>query len=227
MSTLDHWAAGQRDLSALGRTLTDGEAELVVPACPDWTVREVFAHQAGVASDILGGRLEGVATDPWTQRQVEERAERTLSQILDEWEADAPRLIEAMTPLGDAIDPRMFMDLWTHDQDVRGAVRRPGGRDGDAAVWVAERLRQNAHEQFERSGLAPIGIDLGDGPTDSAEHGAVRVDRFEFIRASVGRRSPDQVRAWAWSVADPEPYVCLVPVFNPRDTELLEPATPT
>ena len=32
MGPLDHWAAGQQSLGALGREMTDAEAELVVPA---------------------------------------------------------------------------------------------------------------------------------------------------------------------------------------------------
>jgi hypothetical protein len=51
---------------ALGRTLDDAQADRVVPACPDWTVRDAYAHQAGVSADILAGRMDGVATDEWT-----------------------------------------------------------------------------------------------------------------------------------------------------------------
>ncbi len=220
MGPLDHWAASQQSLGALGRELTDAEAELVVPACPDWTVREVFAHQAGVAADILGGRLDGVATDPWTERQVAERADRSLTEILDEWEADTPRLIEAMAPFGDDIDPRMVIDLWTHDHDIRAAVGRAGGRDDATAAWVADRLQADAERRFAKAGLTPTAVVFAEDDTVVA----LVVDPFEFSRARVGRRSPDQVRAWAWRVDDPDPYVALVPVFPPRATDLVEPA---
>ena len=46
MSVLDLWAAAQADMSALGRGLPADEADAPVPACPVWTVRDVFAHQA-------------------------------------------------------------------------------------------------------------------------------------------------------------------------------------
>ena len=177
-------------MSALGRGLRDDEGDTPVPACPVWTVREVFAHQAGVANDILGGRMEGVASDPWTQRQVDERAGRTLAEILDEWDADAPRLLEAMAPLGDAVDPRLVIDVWTHDQDVRGAVGRPGLRRGERAEWVADRFRDHVADQVGRAELAPLTVDFGDRPG----RGSVTVDRFEFCRATVGRRSLDQIR---------------------------------
>ena len=223
MSVLDLWAAAQADMSALGRGLRTDEADAPVPACPRWKVRDVFAHQAGVASDILGGRLEGVTTDPWTQRQVEERAGRTLAEILDEWDADAPRLLEAMAPLGDAVDPRMVIDVWTHDQDVRGAVGRPGRRDGERAEWVGDRFRDHLAEEVERAELAPLVVDFGDRP---AAEGSVAVSRFEFCRALVGRRSLDQIRQWSWTVDDPEPYVGLIPVFAARADALIEPEAP-
>jgi uncharacterized protein (TIGR03083 family) len=223
MSVLDLWAAAQADMSALGRGLRADEADAPVPACPVWTVHDVFAHQAGVAGDILGGRLEGVTTDPWTQRQVEERAGRTLAEILDEWDADAPRLIEAMAPLGDAVDPRMVIDVWTHDQDVRGAVGRPGQRNGERAEWVGDRFREHLAEEVERAELAPLVVDFGDRP---AAEGSVAVSRFEFCRALVGRRSLDQIRQWTWTVDDPEPYVGLIPVFAARADALIEPEAP-
>ena len=36
----------------------------------EWTVKDVVAHLCGACEDILAGRLEGVATDPWTEAQV-------------------------------------------------------------------------------------------------------------------------------------------------------------
>ena len=223
MSVLELWADTRADMSALGRDLQAEEGDLPVPACPVWTVREVFAHQAGVANDILGGRMEGVASDPWTQRQVDERAGRTLVEILDEWDADAPRLLEAMAPLGDTVDPRLVIDVWTHDQDVRGAVGRPGQRHGERVEWVADRFRDHVADQVERAGLAPLTVDFGDRP---AAEGSVTVDRFEFCRATVGRRSLDQIRQWAWAVDDPEPYVGLIPAFAARADALVEPEAP-
>ncbi len=223
MGPLDHWAATQQSMTALGRDLTDEQAELAVPACPEWTVRQVFAHQAGVAADILGGRLEGVTTDPWTDRQVTERAEHSLTRILDEWDADAPRLLEAMAPLGDAVDSRMVIDIWTHEQDVRGAVGRAGNRSGPVMDWILVAAGNHLERQFDRSGLPPLVVETGAGPTPVGG-ASLSVDAFELARALTGRRSLDQMRAWAWTVEDPEPYLSLIPAFSARTTDLIEPA---
>ena len=183
----------------------------------------MFAHQAGVAADLLAGRLDGVATDPWTQRQVAERADRSLPQILDEWDADAPQLLATLAPFGDDVDPRLVVDLWTHHQDVRGAVGRAGDRDTDLARWAAVGLRRFAQKQFRTAGLDPSSVAFTeDGAAPDGV--AVAVDRFEFSRAAVGRRSRAQVRSWAWTVADPEPYLPLVAVFAARPDDLEEPA---
>ena len=220
MGAIDLWADGQRTMSALGRTLDAADGERPVPACPAWTVREVFAHQAGVAADLLALRLEGITTEPWTARQVDERAERSLDEILDEWDADAPRLVEMLRPMEDDVDPRLVLDVWTHGQDVRHAVGRPGERSGPVVDFVVEQVRDFVEEQFTDAGLDPIRIDCGDGRTVAA----VRVDPYEFVRAVVGRRSADQVAEWAWSVPDPSPYVEVMPAFALRPDALEEPA---
>src|SRR5262249_10638714 len=43
------------------------------PATPEWTVHDVLAHLVGVTDDVVNGRLDGIATDEWTQKQVDAR----------------------------------------------------------------------------------------------------------------------------------------------------------
>lgn len=219
---LDLWQQGQQELLALGRSLDDHAAARHVPACPEWTVKDVFAHQAGVAADVIGGRVDGIATDEWTERQIVERADKPLGAVLDEWEATAPRLVETLRPVADHVDPRLVIDLWIHDQDVRGALTRPGNRSGPVADWSIERLRRSIANRYKEAGLAPVTIDFHED-LDPAPGGRLLVDSFEFARAAVGRRSPTQVRSWEWEVGDLTPYAELVPLFGPRDDVLVEP----
>ena len=44
--------------------------DTMVPAAPEWRVRDVVAHLSGVCADIVNGNLDGVTTDPWTAVQV-------------------------------------------------------------------------------------------------------------------------------------------------------------
>ena len=57
---------GRIDALVRGR---DGIAELAVPACPGWTVRQVVAHVAGVAQDIVTLNLEKKGTGPGRTRR--------------------------------------------------------------------------------------------------------------------------------------------------------------
>ena len=61
------------------------QADLAVPATPDWRVRELMAHVVGVTADVAAGRLEGAGTDAWTAVQVEQRQGRSIGELLDEW----------------------------------------------------------------------------------------------------------------------------------------------
>src|SRR5262245_37983537 len=222
MGVLDLWTDSQRAMSTLGRSLDDIQAETTTPACPEWTVRQVFAHQAGVVTDILAGRLDGLATDEWTQRQVDERADRSLGEILDEWDAGASQLVEALTPVGDGVDPRLLVDIWNHHQDVLGAVGRREEPNATGRFVIAA-LRANLAERLAEAGLPPLALDLGDGSTNGEAPVSVRAPAFEYARAGVGRRSRAQIRAWDWAGDDPDPYVDQIPVFAPRAHDLQEP----
>ena len=64
-----------RNLHGLVATLT--EDEWVAPTrCEGWTVSDISAHVTGVMADITAGRLEGIDTQPWYERQVDERRGR-------------------------------------------------------------------------------------------------------------------------------------------------------
>ena len=42
-------------ISELVRSCDDASAETIVPACPDWTVRQLCSHLAGVCADLVAG----------------------------------------------------------------------------------------------------------------------------------------------------------------------------
>lgn len=211
-------------MTDVGRSLDETTAAGQCAATPEWSVKDVYAHQAGVAADILAGNLEGVATDPWTARQVAERRDLSLAEVLDEWDATAPQIESLIRSLGDAMDPRLLMDLWTHEQDVRHTLGRPGGRESTAAAFSEPFLVGGYAARVCREGLPAVEVVFGDDTTvagDGDPVGSVKVARFDFLRAVLGRRSPGETRAWDWSV-DPEPYVALIPVFGPRTDPLDE-----
>src|SRR4051794_19519506 len=140
MDFVDVHRQGRQRVLELAEDIDEDAAAGLVRACPEWTVKDVYAHMVGVPADILAGRLDGVATDPWTARQVAERADRSLAEICAELIALGPAFDDVLGAFGDAMDRRLFVDQWSHEQDVRGTVGRPGGRDVPIVAWSVNAL---------------------------------------------------------------------------------------
>ena len=73
-------------IGGLIRAATPDAIERIAPATPLWRVHDVLAHVVGVTTDILAGRLDGVASDAWTDAQVAVRRNTPAGDLLAEWE---------------------------------------------------------------------------------------------------------------------------------------------
>ena len=121
--------ATRRRVTALVVDLDPNQLATPVPGTPAWTVQDLLAHLSGVAADLVAGNMEGAATDAWTARQVAQRRGRASSELLEEWEGNAPA-VEAFLA---GVDFHPFVvDVFTHEHDLRGALGEPGS--SDAAV---------------------------------------------------------------------------------------------
>ena len=162
------------------RSLPEDADEIVVPHCPLWTVAELASHLMGVNDDIVNGRLEGVATDEWTQAQVERHRGKSLHNIADEFEALAERFDPLLPHIPAMARSQMTMDAVTHEHDLRHAVGHPGARDSRAVKagvgWIREWIAQR-----NVAGSEPL---LETGISD-----------FDLLRSFTGRRSERQVSA--------------------------------
>ena len=195
------YAEGRERLMDL---VSSGDPATPVPTCPSWTVKDVLAHVAGVPADILAGRLDGVASDPWTQAQVDARRDRTVAEICEEWRETGPQIdaiIDSFGPTG----AQLLFDLTTHEHDVRLALGVPGARDADVVDVVLDFVVTNLAAaapgplRIEADGLA---WEVGDGEPAAT----LRTDRFTLLRAMSGRRTPAQLFALDWD-GDPEPFL--------------------
>jgi uncharacterized protein (TIGR03083 family) len=112
--------------------------ELVVPACPAWTIRQMVAHLVGVAQDIVSLNMAEKAAGSWTQAQVDRLAGHSLDELLDLW----GRMIDPVTPTlaPQASACQLVFDALTHEHDIRGALSETGSRTGDLAFEVALRF---------------------------------------------------------------------------------------
>ena len=233
MNLIERYQFNRTSFQLLGRSLSESQGQVNVVATPEWTVSDNFAHMAGVADDVLAGRLEGVATDPWTEAQVQARRGRSLSELLEEWESKAPAVEELLMPMADQIDPRLVIDLWTHEQDVRGALGIPGGDRDKTLNWIVEQLVTGWQQRIERSDLNALEIEIlpaagdlqaqNDPKTSGEPAGSLRITPFEAARLTLGRRSRQQILNYDWSgVADPAAYIDLLVVFSPAIQDIVE-----
>lgn len=194
----DAYAGCRARIAGLTADLDAAGAGAPVPTCPAWTVHDIVAHVAGVVDDALNGRLDGVATDPWTAAQVEARRDRSIPEMLAEWDAQAPGFEALLDQIGDP-GRQAVTDVVTHEHDIRTALGAPGSRDSDAVGiglgFAAYWLVSSAGERGVGLRIEPDGADPV-GPDDATA--VLGGDRFTLLRAATGRRSVDQLRELRW-----------------------------
>jgi uncharacterized protein (TIGR03083 family) len=177
----------------------DGQrAATAVPTCPKWSVHDVVAHVTGVVDDALAGRLDGMATEPWTAAQVEARRARPIADMLAEWDANAPSFEELLDTVGDP-GRQAVTDVVTHEHDIRAALDEPGARDSDAVHIGLGFVSAGFVASAAGHGVA-VRVHATDGSEfgDQAASVVLSGDPFELLRAMTGRRSIPQLRAMHW-----------------------------
>jgi uncharacterized protein (TIGR03083 family) len=210
-------------VNALVVDTDDVALDTIAPATPEWRVRDLLAHLAGVTADIVSGNLEGVGTDEWTARHVEQRRDRSIDELMAEWNERAPT-VEAMTGEFGRAAGQLLSDATTHEHDIRGALGVPGARDSDAVALSFESGGTSLGIELDRAGIGAICVHHDEmtstfGAADPIA--TLRTTRFEFVRALTGRRSRDQIAAYDWDgVMEPEHLV--LGLFSVRPVALVE-----
>ena len=158
-------AAYQQTIQAvidLGRSCGDADFDLPT-ACPGWTVKDQISHVVGLESWLHSGDIPSVPVPDYphirheagkfVERSVEQRRNMVGSKVVNELEVVAAKRIEQFSapemtletvvrgawgpaPAGESLRLRI-LDIWTHEQDIRQALKRPGNLDsGGAAVFM-------------------------------------------------------------------------------------------
>lgn len=208
---------------ALLQSATDEQLNAHAPATPEWRTRDVLAHLTGVTTDVLTGNLDGVGTDPWTKVQVDARRDQPVADLLAEWEKNGPQIDPMIASFG-VVAGQFLVDSVTHEHDIRGALDAPGARDSDGLAigfaWLGSRvgeMRDGAEAGALRVETEAGPYTFGSGsPTETCA-----TSRFDFVRASTGRRSVEQIAAWDWD-GEPRPDLLVMPIFTPRPDPLIE-----
>lgn len=151
------------------------EAEWQAPTpCPTWSVADIYAHIVGPEKWFAegGSPYEG-STQEWIDSHVDAYrgypAEALMAELRAVIGVRRQQLAEAETqptvfiPLFHAYGPheiglrfRLF-DLWTHEQDVRVAVKRPGNLATPSARTAQEILISSLPKSIAKTAGAPPG----------------------------------------------------------------------
>jgi len=204
--------------------------------CPGWTVHDIVAHVVGLEDVLTGGtepdvelpgNLAHVTNDVsrYTERHVHARRDvkpvdlvdelamvvgRRRTQLAGDLDAMAPTFLGGEQPLVKSLGLRAF-DIFSHEQDVRRAVGRPGHLDGPAArSYLTRALRGLAQALPDRvvadeatlvfavtgAQVADLWLDLGEGqilsdrPADPTV--TMSFDFADFVPLTGGREdAPD------------------------------------
>jgi len=174
----DAYASLRVRVTELMQSLSLEQSKTVVPHCPQWTVKDCLAHMVGVPEDVINGQMDGVATDAWTDRQVQRHAEDSVADLLSIWETNAQVFAQILPNIPQPVISQFMFDQTTHEHDIRKAVGQPGGRD-TLAVAVAEGFIRNSLALQSDPAIAQL-----------ATH---KLPGFEFLRSLSGRRSRSQI----------------------------------
>lgn len=237
------YADTRASMVALTEDLDDGALGARVPACPDWSIKELIAHVTSISASLASGEFPADLNpsmfwddDMATRREafiddaLEARRDRSIGVILKEWLETAAALDQMIRgerpwpvapPLPEWI---LVTDLAVHHHDLRGALDAPGERDSLATGLALRSYVEGMRFRSAIEQLPPFKIIAGSrewliGTGDPVA--TVTADPFELARAASGRRSIDQVRAFEW-IGDPEPILhCFFP-YGLRTEALVE-----
>jgi uncharacterized protein (TIGR03083 family) len=221
MDAIEEWTRAQGRVIALVQSLSATAAHVLVPSCPDWTVRELLSHMVGLDVDVLAGDEPDDHNSTWTQRQVDERAAHDTETIVAEWLTTTAPLQRWMAdnstrPLGDVV---------IHEQDLRGALNAPGARDTDGLAALRDRMAAGFAAGVAQAGLPTVAL-VSDSWSFSAGDGepavTITASEYDLTRALMSRRSATQLRKWTVR-GNLEPYLAVFAALGPLpETDLVE-----
>lgn len=199
------YRATRARITELTTGLDDASADSIVPACPDWTVRQLCSHLAGVCADLVAGNRPTGDVQAWVDAQVEARDDRSVAELLAEWNAAGPAFEQLVVdrPKGYA---GLLYDIVAHEHDLRAVLGRPGARDSDGVRLSLDIVMATLARDLLASELPAVRVISDDGEWRAGDgEPALTLDltgqadgTWQLLRALGSRRSAAQLRALPW-----------------------------
>ncbi len=211
----------QNRLLELAVGLDADQLGVVVPACPAWSVQQVYAHLAGLSEDVVNGDITPPAGDDVTARQVADRASLDIGGVTAQWRDSAPALLELMATSERRRYALPALDVWHHENDIRGALGL------DAQTEDADQLADFPLGGLAKGwpeGMPPVRVVATDTGQEweLGENAGLTLSgtAFELARAVTGRRSVDQILAMDWTGGDPARVAPFLPTLPAPGADL-------
>ena len=212
---MDPKAAYESSFERIRSLVGDQSADVEVPTCPGWTVKDVVAHLADFFAVFKTDPEKGFSHG-WGDEGVERRRSRSLQECLQE-------VSEHLQDPGGFFESQFaavaVSDVLAHEQDIRTALDRPGARD-DANIVPAIEMglsfieKKTAGQDLPALRVVTDEVDRTLGEGDASV--TLRSSTYELFRTIHGRRTVDQLQAMDWD-GDPGPWVSALFLFGPTE----------
>lgn len=186
----------------LVRACDDEQRDTRVPATPAWSVRDVVAHVVGITADLNVGRFGAVDPDAWTAAQVQSRRGRSIDELADEWDREAPTFEDGLRLFGYETGAHFVGDLLQHVSDVRHALALGRIADDETLLVALDFYLDSFHGTLVEASVGTVVARIGEDEWTLGSGDVVAgwtTDRYEAFRSLGGRRSEAQIRAGAWT----------------------------
>lgn len=161
-----------------------------VPACPEWTVRDLLAHV--VENCRAANRSRG-------PRPI---AALGVPELLDEWAQTGPQVEAKMAADARSNSAIFVMDTFTHELDLRRVVQEPVPADHPAFPTAMGVVLGGFSASVHGHGLQTLRIETegaqwtaGWGPAAAT----LRAHPIDLYRSLAGRRTHQQIAELSWS----------------------------
>jgi uncharacterized protein (TIGR03083 family) len=184
----------RRNVTALLADEAD-ELDPVIPACPEWTLRDLIAHLTGSAALAIG-RLSG-----WPAAALGSSEDMGVPELLAAWDLVGAEAELLLSDRGGRAGSLLVTDAFTHELDIRYALKAPLPVDHPAFAGAFEVLANGFAAAVEAHHLPALRLSDGDTQWTVGEGvpaATVTAPRYDLYRSLTGRRTHEQITAMDW-----------------------------